>query len=368
MTDLSAGLAGIVIGATGGYIAGTRTKHVNVDESAMISLREQVATLSQANQLLLSQVDSYKAMIEAMKDTSDPENHKYRDLIDQLNQQIAQLQAHASEQMRVQFSQFPIMLGPGDPTLAGWIKGRDGLLIHRHLSNFIPNGVSIAPVSGFYPDFVKTNINPSNVMMSSTPKTITIGASMNTSLGWTLPQGMCMSMATILNFAEDISKDDNFIARARSHSMLVRCMVVPVGSNSLMVIPLTTDWAVDKWNQDSQWSWIFSDMNVQGQAAAADVKQRVSYAGDWARSNFVLSHRTATQLNLQSISIIANPLLQYLHTSPHQGFNQRAQLEVSISGSLSVVKRRNSTTAPIFYSPTVDGGYEVVEVKATQYV
>lgn len=355
-----------VIGAGLGYFAGRESAEGKVVDPE--NSQELIATLQQRIALMDAKNQASAALVAALKDESETGQLVQA----QLQAQIADLNSKLSSQQAAVFANFPVVFGTGDPSLGGWIKGRDGLLISRMLPNFVPGqSGSIATVSGYAANALAQGISVSDVALKAASRQISLGKSMNTSLAVKLSNGLFAGgMAVMLNFAEDVADDPDFIVGLSvygANAYVGHCIIVPIGRNSLLLLPLgtaqvATDYSVSRWNGQIVRDTVASGVPLPTKA------QRESFRAAGG-SVFSLSHRTARNLSLRSWSVLANPLAQYMESNVQQNWNDDTLTNTRRSGDVTIVSRMNTGSLPKFYVADVEtGGYNAVDLSTTSYM
>ncbi|UYE96689.1 putative host attachment protein [Pseudomonas phage phiZ98] len=344
-----------------GFFAGresAESKVVDPEKS-----QELIATLQQRIALMDAKNLASAALVAALKDESDTGKMVQA----QLQAQLADLNAKLSSQQAAIFSNFPVVFGAGDPSLGGWIKGRDGLLISRALPNFVPgaNGF-LTTVTGYGVAPPATGIAVSDVAMKAAARPISIGKSMNTSLAIVLKRGYFGGMSVMLNFAEDVADDPDFIASSWLYSGGYRghVIVVPIGRNSLLLTILGTAQAYSGYSVTS-WNGL-----VVRDAIVADPIPTKAQRTSWNAGEVCinLGHRTARNLTLRSWGIVANPLAQYMESNA-AGWDDVSLSHTRRAGPTTIVSRINTGALPRFYrvdDETMD--YTSVDLSSSSYM
>lgn len=295
------------IGAALGFALGKKqSTAVNTAVPVEVAeLNTQLSIALQQNDLNSAQIQALTALRSIDQATGQAASLARTALeaqVSTLSTQLATVQAST-------FSGFPIVLGKGDPTLAGWIKGRDGLLISRPLANLVPTGTSIATTTSDNDAVDGTELSVSNIMSSMPARLITIGRNMNTELHINLPRGCDLNVAIVLSFEEDIGDDLDFMAKANINGLLSGsyCAVSPIGRKSIIVYVTGpfANYAAEGYNT----TWCRLKNGHTGKPSeyvAATKASAAAFPGN--RSRFVVSHRSARQLALKSYNIVANPM------------------------------------------------------------
>lgn len=329
-----------------------------------------IAGLNQRVALLQAQNEAQTALVEAMKDQSTTGQA----VQSQLQAQIADLTSKLASQQVTLFTNFPAVFGTGDPAVGGWVKGRDGLLINRVLPNFIPSKSLISTETAYAKSAVATSMAISDVTTKLAARPITIGRAVNTSLKVTHHNGIFGSMATILNFAEEVADDPDFVCAASVYTVggtyLASCMAVPVGRNSIMLLPGTIVNLPDGYNYEDWNALLLKDCTQQassGGIAIPTLAQRSSYMTGRHGITLLLSHRTARSVTLRSWNVCAHPLAQW-QESWRQNLTDLADTNSRRQGDVTVVTRMNSGLTPKFYRPDDQGAYNAVELSQSAYM
>lgn len=292
------------LGAALGYVVGAKkadtASNVPVDVS---SLQNQLSILQQQNDLYTAQI----AALDALREIDQATGQAAEIARTSLQQQVSQLASSLANVQSTLFSGFPIVLGKGDPTLAGWIKGRDGLLISRPLANLVPTGTTLATTTSDNWTVDGTELSVSNILQSMPSRLVTIGRNMNTELHVNLPRGCDLNVAVVLNFEEDIGDDLDFIAGAHVQGLLNGHYVAvsPIGRKSIMLYVHGPYTYYSTEGYVSAWCNIKNGHSLKPSAYVSANKWSVNPS---YRSRFVLSHRSARQLTLKSYHVVANPL------------------------------------------------------------
>lgn len=365
--NLMTTLLATAIGGGTGYLVG---KNSNVNKAP--DPASDAATISGLNQrvsLLQAQAEASAALIAAMKDQSSTGQAVQA----QLQATIADLNSKIAGQQVTLFTNFPAVFGTGDPSVGGWIQGRDGMLISRTLANFLHPNSRIGTSTGYNGAAIATSMAVSDITAKLAARPITIGRSVNTQLQVTHRTGIFGSMATVLNFAEDVADDPDFIVRgacyASTDSYPIMAMVIPIGRKSLMLMPMYFQGAVPSGYTFEEWqSNLLRDVATVDAAAALSLPtaaQRRSYLD--AGLTLSLSHRTARSLTLRSWNVVAHPLAQWQESSVYN-MSDRAMTESRRQGDVTVVTRLNSGLTPKFYRPDELGAYNSVEISQSSYM
>ncbi|AAG00442.1 P3c host attachment protein [Pseudomonas phage phi13] len=357
-------LLGMAVGGGAGYLLGHNS--VVQAEPDPKSDAAVIAGLNQRINLLQAQSEASTALIAAMKDQSSTGQAVQA----QLQATIADLNSKLSGQQVTLFNNFPAVFGTGDPAVGGWIQGRDGLLISRILPNFIPNRSLIALAPGYLGGDLTTGISVSDLTVKANARPITIGKSVNNSLRMTHRNGIFGSMATILNFVEDVADDPDFICGGSSYdaagSYPIDVMAIPIGRKSIMLLPFGFKKIPASWTYQQWASALLRDASAAGAAVPLPaVGARASYFRGGL--NLALSHRTARSLTLRSWSIVAHPLAQWQETVTN-GWTDDDFAQTRRQGDVSVVTRLNSSSVPKFYRPDETGAYPAVELAQSAYM
>lgn len=294
------------LGAALGYTFGSQ-KAAAAASSVPADVQEVYNQLSISNQ----QNDLYEAQIAALTALReiDQATGEAADLARaSLQAQVTQLSASLATVQSTLFAGFPVVLGKGDPTLAGWIKGRDGLLISRPLANLVPTGTTIATTTSDNYNVDGTELSVSNVLQSMPARLVTIGRNMNTELHVNLPRGCDLNVAVVLTFEEDIGDDLDFFASAHINTLLngMYVGVSPVGRKSIILYGIAPHTYYSTEGYVAMWARMKHGNNGKPSEYVAANKWSASATN--YRSRFILSHRSARQLTLRSYSIVANPL------------------------------------------------------------
>lgn len=295
------------IGAMVGYVIGEQRGKATTAAAMPTDMSEAMNNLAiaqQRNDLFEAQVAALTTLREI-----DQATGQAADLARQsLQAQVASLTTQIATVQSTVFTGFPVVLGKGDPTLAGWIKGRDGLLISRPLANIMPTGLTIGTTTSDNPAVDGTELFVSNVLQSVPARLVTIGRNMNTELHINLPRGCDLNVAAVLTFNEDIGDDLDFLAQCHISTLLhgLYAAVSPVGRNSIIIYATGPHTYFSTEGYTAAWCRMKHGHNEASPGAynaAAKWSSNVSY-----RSRFVLSHRSARQLTLRSVHLVANPL------------------------------------------------------------
>lgn len=293
------------IGAALGYVFGNEQGKKTVSNSVPSDLAEvmnQLAIVNQQNDLYEAQIAALTALREIDQATGEA-----ADLARQsLQTQVASLSTQLAQVQTTIFNQFPVVLGKGDPAMAGWIKGRDGLLVSRPLANLMPTGLAVGTTTNDNWDVDGTELSVSNILTSMPARNITIGRNMNTQLHINLPRGCDLNVAVVLSFNEDVGDDLDFMASARINGLWQAAYVEvrPIGRNSLMIIPIAPFSYYSTEGYVTAWCRIKNGHN--GKPSDYVAKDKWS-ANPSYRSRLILSHRSARQLALRSVHMVANP-------------------------------------------------------------
>lgn len=364
-SNLVPALLSLGVGGGAGYLLGR-----NSVAQATPDPQSDAATIANLNQrvaLLQAQNEASTALVAAMKDQSSTGQAVQA----QLQATIADLTSKLAGQQVTLFNNFPAVFGTGDPAVGGWIQGRDGLLISRILPNFIPNKSLIAVGTGFAPVDVATGISVSDLTVKASGRPVTIGKSVNNSIFITHKNGIFGSMATILNFVEDVADDPDFIVKASIYdavgSYLTDVIAVPIGRKSLMLLPGAPRHVPSGYTY-ADWASLNLRDHTQANTAPTPLPAgpvRCSFARTGI--NFAFSHRTARSLTLRSWSVVAHPLASWQETSA-TGWSDNELINSRRQGDVSVVTRLNSSTNPKFYRADETGAYASVELSQSAYM
>lgn len=354
-------LLALVVGAAAGYtVRGSSEKSEAPDPMSDAVV---IANMQERISLLEARNDALNALNVALKDQSATG----QTVVTELQATVNRLNEKLAASTVLSLSGFPAVFGTGDPSVAGFVKGRSGMLISRVLSNFLPPaGTQLSqgpydltvPVAGFF--------QLSDPTRSLAPKSITIGRSVNNSLAISMRNGIYPGMAVILNFEEDVADDTDFVALGSMHAAgyYVGAYVIPMGRKSLMLVlnaPLTlpAGYTLNQWMSN-----ITRDTSIAG-VANPTVAQRTSYGT--AHCVIKLSHRSARSLTLRSWNIVSNPLAQYA-SSYSNLLTDVSAIESTLSGPCTVVRRINTSPIPKFYLPDEVGEYNAVDLSAASYM
>lgn len=294
------------ISAALGYAVGAAQQKAQAGAvpADLTALTNQVSQLTQQRDLYAAQIASLNALRSLDQATGQAATAAKVALQAQVDALTAQI-SNVTTQM---FTGFPIVLGKGDPTLGGWIKGRDGLLISRPLANINPTGMTVG--TGTWDGTTPGNIAPlsiSNILQSVPARPIQIGKNVNTEFAMVMPRGIDCNVAAVLSFAEDIADDLDFIASFSINGLIsdMWAGVSMIGRNSLMVYLLAPH---------TYYSTIgFANQAEACKHGAYGTVSAYNPATKWSQSTsnptlIRLSHRSARSLTLRSINIVANPL------------------------------------------------------------
>ncbi|ANM47308.1 putative host attachment protein [Pseudomonas phage phiYY] len=344
-----------------GYFAGRESAESKVIDPEQS--QELIAMLQQRIALMDAKNLASAALVAALKDESETGQLVQA----QLQAQLADLNAKLSSQQAAIFSNFPVVFGAGDPSLGGWIKGRDGLLISRALPNFVPgtNGY-LATATGYGVAPPATGIAVSDVSLKAAARPISIGKSMNTSLAIVLKRGYFGGMSAILNFAEDVADDPDFIASAWVHDGSYRAHVVaiPIGRNSLLLTILGTS-KTPSGHTAASWNGL-----VVRDATVADPIPTKAQRSSWGSGAvcITLAHRTARNLTLRSWGIVANPLAQYMETNA-VAWDDASLSHTRRAGNTTILSRINTGALPRFYRVDDENmDYTTVDLSSSAYM
>lgn len=292
------------IGAALGYVVGNNAGKKVATTAIPTDLQDVMNELSVVNQ----QNDLYEAQIAALtalREIDQATGEAAQLARVSLEQQVATLGAQLASVQSTIFNQFPIVLGKGDPALAGWIKGRDGLLISRPLANLMPTGMTVGTTTNDNYDVEGTELSVATVLNSVPARNVTLGRNVNTQLQINLPRGCDLNVSVMLAFAEDIGDDLDFMASGRINGLLsTYADVRPIGRNAVLVSCNAPYTYYSTEGYVAAWCRIKNGHNDKPSAYSATGKwsSNVSY-----RSRFILSHRSARQLTLKSVHLVANP-------------------------------------------------------------
>lgn len=363
-SDLVPSLLALAVGGGGGYLLGKNSVIQETPDPK--SDAAVIAGLNQRIVLLQAQNEASAALVAAMKDQSATGQAVQA----ALQASIADLNSKLAGQQVTLFTNFPAIFGTGDPAIGGWIQGRDGLLISRILPNFIPARSLIAVQTGYQINDLTTGMAVSDLTVKAAPRPITIGKSVNNSLRITHKDGIFGSMATILNFVEDIADDPDFICHAglyeNTGAYPVGCIAVPLGRKSIMLITDSARNAPAGWSHTQWQSNSLRDTAAAGAAVPLPpVASRRSYIGTGL--NLALSHRTARTLTLRSWSVVAHPLASWQETYV-TGWTDDDLAQTRRQGEVTIVTRMNSSVNPKFYRANETGAYPSVELAQSAYM
>lgn len=362
-TDLGSLALGMLVGAAAGYgLRGANEKVVEAPDPVGDALT--IANLQERVTLMEARNEALNALNVALKDQSTTGLA----VVSELQATITMLNNKLSAATVGTLVGFPVIIGPGDPTIGGYIKGRDGMLISRILSNFLPpTGTQLSlgpydmvqPTTGFF--------SVSDPTRKLAPKAITIGRAVNNAVAVSMRNGIFPGMAIILNFAEDVADDSDFIALGTMHSgaYYFSVNVMPLGRKSLMLVAgsaltLPASYSVNQWQSN-----LHRDTSVSN-VSNPTVAQRTSYTGA-THCVMKLGHRAARSLSLLSWNIVANPLAQYAGSYSAIATDVAA-VETTLTGPATVVRRLNTGALPKFYLPDEVGEYNAVDLSSASYM
>lgn len=360
-------LLSLGVGGLAGYQLGKNS--VTQPEVDPTSDAATIAGLNQRIALLQAQSEAQAALVAAMKDQSTTGLAVQA----QLQAQINDLSSKLSGQQVTLFNNFPAVFGTGDPAVGGWIKGRDGLLINRVLPNFIPMKSLITTVAGYDKTWATTSIAISDITTKLAARPITIGRSVNNTLRVSHFNGIFGSMATILNFAEEVADDPDFTCSASIYdngTYHASCLAIPIGRNSLMLLPGTIVNVPRGYNYEDWNANMLKDCTqaaASGGIAIPTLAQRGSYISGRQGITLQLSHRTARSLTLRSWNIVAHPLAQWQETW-RMNLTDLGDTNSRRQGATSVVTRMNTSLTPKFFRPNDQGDYDTVDVTQSSYM
>jgi len=294
-----------------------------------------------------------------------------------LSAQVSSLQTQIAAVTAGLGISFPLSFGTGDPSLAGWVLGRDGLYISRVLGNLYPTNVLVGtnarlPDGGNPAYYAIANVlSVANVSQSLPQRALTIGKSVNNHIIVEMPRYIDPNMAVVLSFAEDVADDTDFLAFAAQATVeYMWCRVVNIGRKALMIMPI--NWlaptatyvggGAGPTNTPYAWNHMVNG-TLPGQLASAKVTATVG-----TMTRFALSHRTSRSLTLRSYSVVANPLLVncestsiFLSDSDVSGMRLR--------GGAANLLKAHTGIAPVFYKPNdVTFELESTPVVASAYI
>lgn len=367
MSETASSLIALMLGGAGGYLYGKEVKPSvpqpdNGDIDAIVAAQTQrIALMEARNEALI-------ALNASLVDQSTTGTQVQA----ALKAQIAALNVRLSETLVSTFTGYPAVFGPGAPSAGGWLVGRDGLLISRVLPNFVPNSNALIGVEA---NFALTTpvVSPfsvSDITRKLPARSITIGRSVNNCLAMSLSKGLFGSMAIVLNFAEDIADDPDFLVRVNMYAggYHAGSICVPIGRNSLLIMatsPLNTPTAAYGFN-----TWqgaLLRDCVLTG-VSNPSVAQRLSYSAV-PQYNVRLSHRSARTLTLKSWNIVASPLAAWMESNAQAVASTDAELaDIRRSGPVTVVTRLNTSPNPKFYMPDEAGEYPTIDLSPTSYM
>lgn len=361
--DAGSAVLGMLLGAAAGYAVRGVAQNKDEVEATPEGDALIIANLQERLNLLEARNDALNALNVALKDQSSTGSA----VVAELQGTIKSLTDRLAAATVGSLSGFPAILGPGDPSVAGFIKGRNGMLISRILPNFLPPaGTQLSqgtyesgqPTTGYF-----TVSDPTRTVAA---KALTIGRSVNNSLCVSLRQGIFPGMAIILNFNEDVADDTDFVCRGCGYAngTQLNVMIVPVGRKSLMLVCTGvrnpyTGYSMDSWNSLVTRDTYFANVS------SPTLAQRNSYQSGYPF--YRLSHRSARSLTLLSWNIIGNPLAQFTG-SCQEALTDLGAIETTLVGPATVVKRLNTGVTPKFYLPDEVGEYNTVELSSAAYM
>lgn len=360
----------LIAGATaaGGYFAG---HSMGKKEATEKPDQDTLAFWISRERALLTTIDNYKAQIATLQDiiVAGDSNHELKDaLLEELRDRLADLEASTGQEIATALSDFPIVLGTGEPEAAGYVRGRQGLIVHRNLSNFI-GGTSfkIGMTTGATSvrSAIVSTLPVANVTESLPPQTIMIGRGPNANLRMELSKGLFGGMAVILNFEDDVSNDEDLVVCGHAHysGMTLIMRAFPIGKNSLMIAPVSVGYGQGtNWTHERAQSVL--DRDSTSNYLEPTVAQRASWQG--IGFQYTLGHRSARQLTLRSYNIVANPFL--LHSRSYQVNNVAAYDFRKRIGPATVIDRINLGGNPKFYRAADDGNYTPVDLPLSSYL
>lgn len=313
------------LGAALGYVLGNeqgKRAVSNAIPSDLSEVMQELSLVNQQNDLYEAQISALTALREIDRATGEAATLARNSLETRVTSLSAQL---ASVQTTI-FNQFPVVLGKGDPALAGWIKGRDGLLISRPLANLVPTGMTIGTATSDNYNVDGTELSVSTVLQSAPARNVTVGRNMNTSLHINLPRGCDLNVAVLMAFDEDIGDDLDFIGQTHVNGLWQAgyVTVCPIGRNTLMMYVSAPHYVYSNENLVNAWCRIKHGHIGKPSEYVANTKWSANPA---YRSRFILSHRSARQLMLRSVHLVANPTFAENDSHCYMAGITAAQLE-----------------------------------------
>jgi hypothetical protein len=358
-------ILGLAVGGVAGFIAGKQQVSLPPDASGdalmLESLNQRISLMDARNNALVS----LNASLQDQSTTGQQVQAA-------LNVQIATLNQRINEVSVATFTGYPAVFGPGAPAAGGWIQGRDGLMISRTLPNFIANSNALI---GMEANFalqtpIVSPFSVSDVTRKLPPRSITIGRSVNNCLVMSLSKGLFGSMAIVLNFAEDIADDPDFLVRVNisGGGYHASSLCVPIGRNSLLIMAISANNVPTASHGHNTWNGlIIRDCALTG-VSSPTVAQRSSYNAV-PQYNVRLSHRSARTLTLKSWNIVASPLASWSESNACAIASTDAEIaDIRRSGPVTVVTRLNNGPTPKFYMPDEVGEYPTIDLSPTSYM
>lgn len=363
MNELLAGGLGALVGyqlkaSSATPVTGSAT------DAQVATLTGQLSVATQSADLLRSQL----AAMTALKDLAQTNGQVASSAANALNAQIETLTNRLAALSTTTGATFPLAFGAGDPSLAGWVKGRDDLLVHRVLGNVAPTGMRLYTTSATsgnpcYPA-VGSGITTSDVYQRASARLVTLGRNVNTHLVIELPAFVDPCVAAVLSFDDDVADDVDFVSFGAwgSYAPFVT-RVLPIGRRSLMVLALSAEGTP----YNNPWT-VMQETLIFGTSVpgSPDADKWTGMAD--RRTRFCLTHRTARALTLKSVTLVANPLFAANETGVGNDVAELANNALRLRGGASRLLRLHSTATPAFYRVS-DGtkALETVDVPASSY-
>lgn len=363
MNELLAGGLGALVGyQLKAGASGTVAAPSN--DAQIASLTSQLSVATQAADLLRSQLTA----VTALKDLAQTNGQVGSSSVSALNSQIATLTNQLAALSTTTGATFPLAFGSGDPSLAGWVVGRDGLLVHRVLGNVAPTGMRLytTSVTAGNPCTagVGSGITTSDVYQRANARLVTLGRNVNTHLVVELPPFVDPCVAVVLNFSDDVVDDVDFVSFGAwgSYAPFVT-RVLPIGRHSLMILAL----AAEGTPYNNAWTVMEETLIFGTSVASSPDAEKWTGLAD-RRARFCLTHRTARALTLKSVALVANPLFAANETSVGNDVAELANNVMRLRGGASRLLRLHTTATPAFYRVSdTTKALESVEIPTSSY-
>lgn len=356
---LTGGLGAALGYAVGKQNASASSSAVPVD---VATLRQQLSQLTQQKDLLNAQITALTALRAV-----DAATGQAAALARQaLEAQVTDLNTKLSNVTSQIFTGFPVVLGKGDPTLAGWIKGRDKLLVSRPLANLTPVGMTIGTAINDTYTADGNILTVADITQSIPGRPITIGRNVNTQLQINLPRGCDLNVAIMFGFDEDIADDMDFIGRASiatlHHGIITQ--IHPIGRNNLLMFVTGASGSYSTWDYTNM-------IETLKHGHGAEAVSAYVAANKWSvntsyRSRFHFSHRSARSLTLRSVHLVANPIWAENDTMVNMGSGDLTYLRPTVDSAQ--LQRLTTGVNPRFLRINDTWNLVAQDVPAAQYL